>query len=332
MPLTPDRRIALAFIPAMYYAVPAHSSDIGGGYHECRREDVAAYVSGAKGQCYIYPANAAMTAPPDHIARIGEPLLAGEQIDCARSASLVITFCASRADSAVRSVRGRDPRYLVPNVPRRQRPDTTLAPALREARDAPPELQRLFAEGVDMTRRFRLPRMALKMNGAGNAYHRSLELAYRDRVNTATRRDPMAALRTLVMAVRRNRADAFEELSKNNGKYGHIEYLNDWRYSLFTFCAAPDGKISAPRQLQGIDLQSLTDARGEAVGANLYTLAARHSITSLESRWRWGDNPPVLVTSYFTKVGDQVCGVNQMIRSSDDALWLASTARRGDHP
>lgn len=130
-------------------------------------------------------------------------------------------------------------------------------------------------------------------------------------------------------AVPRDTAGAFEELSNKNGRCGNFEFLKDWPRSLFAFCAASDGKISAPKQLRGIDLHVLADGRGELVGANFYAPDARRSITSLESKSRWGNNPPLLTTSNFLKVGDEVCGANQVIRFSEDSLWLASVDRGG---
>jgi hypothetical protein len=194
-------------------------------------------------------------------------------------------------------------------VPARRPPDQELSPALRQAQLAPSsELQQLFAEGMLPARNFQLPEKSKASTGVFGAF----KLLKRPAEEQRSR----LLLDTWAEEVHQDQSDAFRQLSANEGKFGYVEVRDDGRYTYFTFCAAPDGRLTAPQQLQGIDIQTLTDARGQPVGTELYTLAAPGTVAKLKSKWQWGDMRPLDVTTYFTKVGDQLCGVNEQIQPS----------------
>ncbi|MDE2493492.1 MAG: cache domain-containing protein, partial [Alphaproteobacteria bacterium] len=80
---------------------------------------------------------------------------------------------------------------------------------------------------------------------------------------------------------------------------------------LYVFCFnGGDGKLTAHPTLLGQDVRTLIDKGGAHFGQEMYIQAKEGAISELSYLFpRPGSSEPTLKESYYTRVGDQVCGV-----------------------
>jgi hypothetical protein len=80
---------------------------------------------------------------------------------------------------------------------------------------------------------------------------------------------------------------------------------------LYVFCGGPDGVLTAHPYAVGVDLRAFRDAQGKPVGEEMYATAEEGVISKIAYRWPrpGGSAEPVDKVTFYTKVGDQICGV-----------------------
>ena len=80
---------------------------------------------------------------------------------------------------------------------------------------------------------------------------------------------------------------------------------------LYVFCAnASDGVMAAHPYLKGELLQSIVGKKGFPLGKAIMESAAEGKIQSVTYWWpRPGTKTPLEKHTFYTKVGDQICGV-----------------------
>ena len=123
-----------------------------------------------------------------------------------------------------------------------------------------------------------------------------------------TAAEAKAMLEKAVAAVKANKADALAKFTKGEGGFKDRD--------LYPFCGGPDGNFTAHPSLVGKSLKELKDKAGKALGQEIYANAKEGSIGEVSYMWlRPGTTEPLVQkVSYFTKIGDQVCGVGYYIR------------------
>jgi signal transduction histidine kinase len=111
----------------------------------------------------------------------------------------------------------------------------------------------------------------------------------------------------LEKAIAEVRADEEGALSKfNAGDEG------DYRKAdLYVFCyETATGTITAHPTLRGQDIRSIKDVNGKALGEEMFATAAEGTIAEIDYMWpRPGTTEPVEKHSFYTRIGDQACGV-----------------------
>ena len=80
---------------------------------------------------------------------------------------------------------------------------------------------------------------------------------------------------------------------------------------LYVFCAnASDGTITAHPTNKGEPLQNITGKKGYPLGQEMMQNATEETIKEVTYWWpRPGSDKSLEKTSFYTKVGDQICGV-----------------------
>ena len=82
---------------------------------------------------------------------------------------------------------------------------------------------------------------------------------------------------------------------------------------LYPFCGGPDGAYTAHGlvpTLIGKSLKEVKDKKGKPIGAEMYSAAQEGKVSEMSYVWpRPGSTEPVPKVAFFTKVGDQICGV-----------------------
>lgn len=141
-------RLACAVLAVTASTLSTYAADALGDDDPCG-DGVTAFVSNGGGQCRA-------TSGEDRAQLLkklakGSAMRAGDEIECAAGAKVTITFCASREDMVITG--GAGSRYIVPNVPNKERQEEqqNLAPAIRRAQEESPkqqehELERVAAE------------------------------------------------------------------------------------------------------------------------------------------------------------------------------------------
>jgi len=113
-----------------------------------------------------------------------------------------------------------------------------------------------------------------------------------------------AMLERAVVAVKANEAKALAEF--NAGADGFRDH------DLYVFCARLDGKVDAhvdPTQI-GRNIKDLYDIDGVAFGQEMMAIAQEGEIKAIAYMWpEPASQVPVNKVTFFTRVGDQVCGV-----------------------
>ena len=112
-----------------------------------------------------------------------------------------------------------------------------------------------------------------------------------------------AMLEKAVAAVKADKAKALEMFNKGEGGFKDRD--------LYVFCAnAADGVLTAHPYRKGEHLQDIVGRKGFPVGKAIMDNAAEGTIQEVTYWWpRPGTDTPIEKHSFFTKVGDQNCGV-----------------------
>jgi hypothetical protein len=124
-----------------------------------------------------------------------------------------------------------------------------------------------------------------------------------DSVPAAQFANAKAMLERGVAAVKEDKAKALDMFSKGEGGFKDRD--------LYVFCAnASDGTLTAHPFLRGDRLQDLKGKKGYPFGEEMMEKASEGRISEVHYWWpRPGTDKPLLKTTFYTKVGDQICGV-----------------------
>ena len=112
-----------------------------------------------------------------------------------------------------------------------------------------------------------------------------------------------AMLEKAVVAVKEDKAKALDMFNKGEGGFKDRD--------LYVFCAnASDGVMTAHPYLKGELLQDIVGKKGLPLGKAIMETAAEGKIQSVTYWWpRPGTETPLEKHTFYTKVGDQICGV-----------------------
>jgi hypothetical protein len=112
-----------------------------------------------------------------------------------------------------------------------------------------------------------------------------------------------AMLEKAVAALKDDKAKALAMFNKGEGGFKDRD--------LYVFCAnASDGVLTAHPYLKGELLQDIVGKKGFPLGKAIMKTAAEGKIQSVTYWWpRPGTETPLEKHTFYTKVGDQICGV-----------------------
>ncbi len=116
--------------------------------------------------------------------------------------------------------------------------------------------------------------------------------------------DARAMLRRVVAAVQANEAKALQQFAHGEGGFHTVEN--------YVFCVGPDGVMSAHPNaaLQGMDVRDLHDSTGNHFIATMLQEAKSGQLASIRYLFpRPGGTRELTKTTYYTRAGDQMCGV-----------------------
>ena len=118
-----------------------------------------------------------------------------------------------------------------------------------------------------------------------------------------TANEAKAMLERAVAAVKEDKAKALDTFNKGEGGFKDRD--------LYVFCAnASDGVLTAHPYLKGEHLQEIVGKKGYPLGEEIMKAATEGKINEVTYWWpRPGTDTPIEKHSFFTKVGDQNCGV-----------------------
>lgn len=116
-------------------------------------------------------------------------------------------------------------------------------------------------------------------------------------------REARAMLEKAVAAVKADQAKALTMFNKGEGGFKDRD--------LYVFCAnASDGVITAHPYLKGEHLQDIVGKKGYPLGKEIMESATEGKILEVTYWWpRPGSDTPLEKHSFYTKIGDQNCGV-----------------------
>jgi hypothetical protein len=112
-----------------------------------------------------------------------------------------------------------------------------------------------------------------------------------------------AILERAVAAVKKDKAKALDMFNKGEGGFRERD--------LYVFCAnASDGILTAHPYLKGEHLQGIKGKKGYPLGQEIMQNATEGTIKELTYWWpRPGSDKPLEKITFYTRVGDQDCGV-----------------------
>ena len=112
-----------------------------------------------------------------------------------------------------------------------------------------------------------------------------------------------AMLEKAVAALKADKAKALAMFNKGEGGFKDRD--------LYVFCAnASDGVLTAHPYLKGELLQNIVGKKGFPLGKAIMERAAEGKIQTVTYWWpRPGTETPLEKHTFYTKVGDQICGV-----------------------
>ena len=112
-----------------------------------------------------------------------------------------------------------------------------------------------------------------------------------------------AMLERAVAAVKEDKAKALDMFNKGEGGFKDRD--------LYVFCAnTSDGILTAHPYLKGEHLQDIKGKKGYPLGKEIMQNATEGTIKELTYWWpRPGSDKPLEKITFYTRVGDQDCGV-----------------------
>jgi Single Cache domain 2 len=118
-----------------------------------------------------------------------------------------------------------------------------------------------------------------------------------------TEKDAKAMLERAVAAMKENKEKALEMFNKGEGGFKDRD--------LYVFCAnASDGILTAHPYLKGEHLQEIVGKKGFPLGKEIMRTATEGKINEVTYWWpRPGSDTPLEKHTFYTRVGDQNCGV-----------------------
>ena len=118
-----------------------------------------------------------------------------------------------------------------------------------------------------------------------------------------TEKEARAMLDRAVAAVKENKDKALEMFNKGEGGFKDRD--------LYVFCAnASDGVMTAHPNLKGEQMQDIVGKKGFPVGKEIMQNATAGKIKEVTYWWpRPGSDKPLEKHAFYTRVGDQNCGV-----------------------
>lgn len=118
-----------------------------------------------------------------------------------------------------------------------------------------------------------------------------------------TSEEAKAMLEKAVAAVKQDKAKALDMFNKGEGGFKDRD--------LYVFCAnASDGILTAHPYLKGEHLQDIKGKKGYPLGKEIMQNATAGTIKELTYWWaRPGSDKPLEKITFYTRVGDQDCGV-----------------------
>ena len=118
-----------------------------------------------------------------------------------------------------------------------------------------------------------------------------------------TAEEAKAMLEKAVAAVKEDKAKALDMFNKAEGGFRDRD--------LYVSCAnASDGVMTAHPYLKGEHMREIKGKKGYPVGQEMMQNATEGTIKEVTYWWpRPGTDKPLEKTSFYTKVGDQICGV-----------------------
>lgn len=119
-----------------------------------------------------------------------------------------------------------------------------------------------------------------------------------------TAEEAKAMLDRAVDAMKEDKTKALDMFNKSEGGFKDRD--------LYVFCAnASDGIVTAhPYGQKGKQLREILGKKGYPLGQEMMQKASEGTIKEVTYWWpRPGSDKPLQKTSFYTKVGDQICGV-----------------------
>jgi hypothetical protein len=118
-----------------------------------------------------------------------------------------------------------------------------------------------------------------------------------------TAEEAKAMLERAVAAVKEDKSKAFDMFNRGEGGFKDRD--------LYVFCAnASDGIVTAHPTMKGKQLRDTLGKKGFPLGQEMMQKATNGAIKELTYWWpRPGSDKPLEKTSFYTKVGDQICCV-----------------------
>jgi hypothetical protein len=118
----------------------------------------------------------------------------------------------------------------------------------------------------------------------------------------ATPEEAKALLEKAVVAMKEDEAKALEAFATGEGGYKSKD--------LYVWCAnASDGILTVHPTNKGDQLRDVKGKHGAPLGQTIMDNAAEGTIKETTYWWpRPGEEEPLEKTTYYTKIGDQICG------------------------
>jgi Single Cache domain 2 len=118
-----------------------------------------------------------------------------------------------------------------------------------------------------------------------------------------TAEEAKAMLNKAVAAVQEDKAKALDMFNKGEGGFKDRD--------LYVFCAnASDGILTAHPTNKGKQLKDILGKKGFPLGQEMMQKATEGTIREVTYWWpRPGTDTPLEKTAFYTKAGDQICGV-----------------------
>jgi signal transduction histidine kinase len=118
-----------------------------------------------------------------------------------------------------------------------------------------------------------------------------------------TAEEARAMLDKAVAAVKADKAKALDMFNKGEGGFKDRD--------LYVFCAnASDGIVTAHPTMKGEQLKDIKGKKGFPLGQEMMQKATEGKVSEMTYWWpRPGSDKLLEKTSFYTKVGDQICGV-----------------------